>query len=302
VLQDTAPKRADLLAPVLKLGRADLVIGDLDWLDQSPALLSHLAEVDYVVHLGLRVPAGSDPPLVDYLASNLAPFERLLARLPAGLKGICLASSLAVYAGPCAEPVAEGFPTGPRSAFAEMKLAMELVLLQHGQRAGVPVTALRLASLYGPGELQSPRVVPSFIRSQLAGQPPVIYGDGSDVYDYLYVQDAARAVRLALEHMDIAAGIYNIGSGHGWTTRAVAETIQRQLHLALPPQHMPARGPRHVLVADINRACARLNFRPETTLEAGLAAEIAYFQAHAIGSAEPLAQENAHGSLPRVSI
>lgn len=303
VLQDTAHKRADLLAPALKPGRADLVIGDLNDLDQSPALLSQLADADYLVHLGLRVPSllGTDQALDSYLAANRVPFERLLQRLPRGLKGLCLASSLAVYGGPHAEPVSEECPTAPRNAFAEMKLALEQSLLAYGQRTGVPVTILRFASLYGPGELQSPRAVPSFIRNQLAGQPPVIYGDGSDVYDYLYVKDAARAVRLALEHIDTAPGLYNIGSGHGWTTRAVAETSQRLLRVALPPKHMPARGPRHALVANPSRAQARLEFWADTPLEVGLAAEIAYFQANRPGGGAP-APDEAHGLLMRPTV
>ena len=303
LLQDTAHKRANLLAPVLKEGRADFVVSELETLDRSPALIGQLADVDYLVHLGLHMPAAEAPHLLPaYLAANLVPFEQLLQHLPSRLKGVVLASSLAVYGGPSAEPVSETYPTRPQSAFAKTKLAMELVLLQYGQRTGTPVTSLRFSSLYGPGETQSPRAVPSFIRNLMAGQPPVIYGDGTDVYDYLYVQDAARATQLALEHLGEAAGIYNIGSGHGWSTRAVAENIQRQMRLALPPKHMPARGPRHSLIADIGHAAARLHFRPETALEDGLAKEIAYFAAQQAGGGSPFRPfDAAHGLLMRTS-
>lgn len=301
VLQASAHKRPDLLGPVFQHGSVDLVIGSLAELDRSPALLGHLAEVDYVVHLDLQVPTvgGGEPRREDYVAANLPPLERLLARLPAGLKGLCLTSVLAVYGGPCAQPVSETEPTQPRHALAEMKLVLEDQVRAYGERASVPVTVLRLANLYGPGELHSPRAVPSFIRNLLAAQPAVIYGDGSDVYDYLYVADAARAVRLALEHLPEAAGTYNIGSGQGWTTRAVAETIQRQLGLALPPKHMPARGPRHALIANFNRAAAQLGYRPSTALEVGLAAEIEYFRAHLMGPASIALPDAAHGLLMR---
>jgi nucleoside-diphosphate-sugar epimerase len=273
-------------------------------IDQSPVLLDQLAGVDYVVHLGLSVPqvAGREPARDDYLAANLPPFERLLARLGAGLQGLCLASTLAVYGEPCAEPVSEATPTRPRHPLAEMKLALEAAAQAYGQRTGTPVTVLRLANLYGRGELHSARAVPSFIRNLLAAQPPVIYGDGSDVYDYLYVADAARAVRLALEHLPEAAGTYNIGSGQGWTTRAVAETVQRKLGLALPPKHMPARGPRHALIANYNRAAAQIGYRPDTALEVGLAAEIEYFRAHQMGPASLSLPDAAHGFLMRANV
>ena len=304
LLQDTAHKRPDLLGPVLRSGQADFVICDLEALDQSPALTSQLPDVDYVVHLGWRVPASDEPAeqLARSLAGNLAPFEQLLARLPRSLKGICLASTLAVYGGPSAEPVAENTPAQPLTAGAQTKLAMERALLEHGRQTRVPVTVLRFSSLFGPGEAHSPRAVPSFIRNLLAGEPPVIYGDGGDVYDYLYVTDAARAVLLALEHMEDAPGIYNIGSGYGWTTRAVAETIQRLAQMAVPPKHMPARGPRQSLIADIGRAAARLQFCPETPLEAGLAAEIAYCRSQALAGSELTAPDGAHGLLMRPAV
>jgi UDP-glucose 4-epimerase len=297
LLQDTAPKRLDLLAPVLKTGQADFVIGSLADLEKAPALVSQMADVDYVVHLALSVPTPGAPETLPalWLSANLAPLQRLLNHLPGGLQGLCLASSLAVYGGPSREPVAEGCPTQPQTPLAKTKLAMERTLLDYGRRTGTPVTVLRFSSLFGPGEQHAPRVVPSFIRRLLAGQPPVIHGDGSDVDDYLYVEDAAQAVRRALERGAEAAGLYNIGAGHGWTTRAVAETAQRVLQTALQPMHMPARGPRHALIADISRARSKLGFRPESTLEAGLRAEIAYCQAHSPAGGEPWLPDMAPG-------
>jgi nucleoside-diphosphate-sugar epimerase len=127
----------------------------------------------------------------------------------------------------------------------------------------------------------------------------VIYGDGSDVHDYLFVADAAEGTCLALEHLADGAGLYNLGSGHGWTTRAIAETTQRLLQVALPPKHMPARGPRQALVVDITRARAALGFEPATALETGLAAEIAHFLAQANDRAGTQPPEETYGLFVR---
>ena len=82
----------------------------------------------------------------------------------------------------------------------------------------------------------------------------------------------------------------------------VAENIQRQLRLALPPKHMPARSPRHALIADISHAAVRLQFRPETALEAGLAEEIAYFAAQRAGGGSSARMlDEAHGLLMRTN-
>ncbi len=137
------------------------------------------------------------------------------------------------------------------------------------------------STLYGPGETQAPRLIPSFIRSLLAGQSPIVRGDGNDWWDYLYVRDAARAIRLALEHGAEAPGVYNVGAGHGWTPRAVAHALQRLMCLALPPKHLPGGAPRRALVADVSHARSQLHFSPETGLPDGLRAEVAYHRAQA---------------------
>lgn len=306
VLQDNAPKRSDLLTPVLASRRADFVVCDLAEFERAGALLERLPEVDYLVHLGLSVPPSlsADPTLAaaQYQTANLGPFAGLLARLPARLKGVCLASSVSVYGMPEQQPVTESAPTRNTAPYATAKLAMEAALADYGARRAVPVTTLRFSTLYGPGEIHSPRAIPSFMRALLAGHPPVIFGDGTDVHDYLYVTDAAEGVCQALEHQAAGGGVYNVASGHGWTTRAIAESVQRIVGLALPPKHMPARGPRQTLVADITRARAELEFEPSSTLEQGLADELAYFRSHMPAHVEAARGDESHGLFVRNSV
>jgi UDP-glucose 4-epimerase len=275
IIQDTEPKRPAKLAPLLASG-ATFVAGRLNALASTPGWHEHLRRVDYLVHLGLQVPASRDPEaaLAAYRATNLDPFRELLERMPRRLSGVCLASSVSVYGSTSPEPVGEDCPAEGDSPYALTKLAMEAALADFGQRRHLPVTVLRYSTLYGPGEHHSPRAIPSFIRNLLVGQPPVIYGDGTDVHDYVYVQDAAGGTCLALEHLATAPGVYNLSAGHGWTTRAIAEQIERLMHLSLPPKHMPARGPRQCVVADIARARERLGYEPCTPLAEGLQAEI----------------------------
>jgi UDP-glucose 4-epimerase len=288
VLQDAHSKRQSSLAPLLAGRRAQIALGDLSGLAVSAAWQRLLRGVDYVVHLGLKVPAASDPvrALTDYQAENLAPFQQLLDMLPARIRGVCLASSVSVYGSNSPEPQSEDSLPQSTAPYALTKLAMEQALVDFGEKRGTPVTVLRYSTLYGPGEYHSPRAIPSFIRNMLAGQPPVIYGDGTDIHDYLYVQDAADGTCLALEGLDAAPGLYNIASGHGWTTRAIAEHVQRLMGISLPPKHMPPRGPRQCVVADISRARTRLGFEPQTSLEAGLCAEIEDQRSYLLSSAE----------------
>jgi nucleoside-diphosphate-sugar epimerase len=288
VLQDTHSKRQASLEPLLAGRRVQLALGDLPSLAAGAGWRKLLRQVDYVVHLALTVPVVSDRArtVAEYQSANLGPFQQLLAMLPARTRGVCLASSLSVYGSVSPEPLTEDQPPLGASAYALTKLAMEAALADFGQQSGRPVTVLRYSTLYGPSEYHSPRAIPSFIRNLLAGQPPVIYGDGADINDYLHVRDAAQGTCLALERLETAAGVYNIASGHGWTTRAIAEHVQRMMGVSLPPKHMPARGPRQCVVADISRARARLGYEPQISLEAGLCAEIEDQREYSAASAE----------------
>jgi UDP-glucose 4-epimerase len=281
VLQDNAYRRQDLLAPVLAGGRATFIVCALEALETAPALLNELGRADYVVHLpgtgDEGEPAGSE--------AALAGFAALLARLPRHLRGVCLGSTLSAFDGG-GEPIGEACRAFAQHAAAQSALRLEAALADFGRQRGVPVTTLRFSTLFGPGEAASTRVVPALIRSLLAEQPPVIYGDGGDVNDYLFVRDAARAVRLALERQAPGRSLFHIGTGYGWTTRAVAETLQRLLIASAPLRHMPARTDRQGWVADPAAARARLGFAAETDLETGLRAEINYARAYH-GAAAP---------------
>jgi nucleoside-diphosphate-sugar epimerase len=295
-LQDTGLKRYEQLAPVLASGRATFVPCDLRHIHASPGWRGILPPVDFLLHLSLRVPPVADQAtaLAQYWHSNLVPFRRLVSLLRTGLQGICLASSISVYEAQTLEPISEEYPTQAQSPYALMKLAMEQAALKFGARAGIPISILRYSTLYGPGETNSPRAIPSFIRNLLVGLPPVIYGDGTDVHDYLFVRDGAKAARLALEHLRDAPGIYNLGSGRGRSTRAIAKLIQGLMNSPLEPEFRPSSGPRKCIVANISRAEERLQFHPQTRIEEGIAAEIDSHRASLVKDAETF-WFNAHG-------
>jgi nucleoside-diphosphate-sugar epimerase len=151
---------------------------------------------------------------------------------------------------------------------------MEQALGHFAARRGLPAAILRFGRLFGPGEVNPARPVAGLVRAMLAGSAPIIYGDGGDIHDYLDVRDAAEAVCLAVERLPSAPGAQVIGTGHGWTTRAVVQALQRRLPAAPPARHMPSAGPRACLVADPAGARAALGFEARYQLEDGLAAEV----------------------------
>jgi nucleoside-diphosphate-sugar epimerase len=282
VLLDDTVNFQDLLAGVLASGRASFVVGGLDAV-ASPLLRTHLAELDAVVHIA--APQVDDLAVARRPADQRAAFSRLLNALPQRLSSMCVVSSLLVYDAASVEPVGEQQQLSAEPAATSL-LALEHQAAAFGRSRDVPVSILRCSALYGPGEVNAARAIPSFIRSLLVCQPPVIYGDGSDVDDYLYVLDAARGIRLALEHSQNTSGIFNLGSGHGWSLRAVADRVQKILGTSYVPRHMPARAPRRGLVADIQRAVWHLGFVPHVHLEEGLKSEIDYHRSCMLAGAE----------------
>jgi UDP-glucose 4-epimerase len=203
----------------------------------------------------------------------------LVQRLPESVSRICFASSLMVYGPEAPQPVAETHCARPATVYAVGKLATESYLRLHAMTSGRSVVILRYATAYGPMETV-PRAVPNFIRHVLSGRPPVIYGEGDDVRDYVHVHDVVDATLLALAHVEPAVQVFNVGTGRGHTTREVAEKIIRLAGEPTQPIYQPKQNAASRIVGDISRARNILGYEPQIGLDNGLCDEIQYFGAN----------------------
>ena len=237
-------------------------------------LAEALKGCDTLIHLRYRPPAsdGFWDQLLEGVNENLAETIHLLdAAAVAGVRHVCLASSVSVYTPP-ALGVDEDAPVGePLNAYAMVKLAQEDCVRHWTHQTGRPAAILRLATVYGPGETVG-RAIPNFIRAALSGTQPVVAGRGAGHFDPIYVGDVAGAFLCAIEKG--ADGTFNIATGQGWPTRYVARLVMRlcaadgdvELNRGVPDRDRP--------VCNITRAETVLGFRAKTPLEAGLQAEI----------------------------
>jgi lipopolysaccharide/colanic/teichoic acid biosynthesis glycosyltransferase/nucleoside-diphosphate-sugar epimerase len=247
-------------------------------LSDMPAISAPRSEwrdIEYLVHLWLKVPASQDfcDQSIEDINMNLLPAINLVRAL--SLRGICFASSVSVYGFPARTPVRESDLPAPISSYGATKLAIENFFRSYGTARNVPVTVLRYATVYGPGE-HGHRAIPNFTRDIAAGQPPSIYGDGSEIRDYIYVDDIVQATTLA-----ITAGknqVLNIGSGRGHTTLEIAQKIMELYPAAINPRFIPGNRRNINLICDISAAKEALSFSPQTTLEDGLRQEIAWYK------------------------
>ncbi len=246
-----------------------------DWFEpkfaeQLPRLLNGS---DAFIHLGYRPPpAGVDPAArqIHEHVVNAGATAALAAA--AGDVPVIFASSADVYGNWHDEAVSEDTHPNPSTPYAAAKLDAENVL---GERS----TVLRVATVYGPGELV-PRAIPSFIKAGLIGATAVLHGGGRDIRDYVSIEAVARAFVAVAQGPTAARRIYNIGSGIGRSTADVFKAVSRALGAepAVDDVQSP-RAPSRLVVSPA-RARADFGFDPDTDFDADLRAEIAWLDAN----------------------
>lgn len=187
---------------------------------------------------------------------------------------VLYASSFEVYGPPESMPIDEEHPTRPLSDYGATKLAGEDHALAFAAETDRRVACLRMPAIYGPGETTR-RILPNCLERVAMGQRPIIHGDGGDLRDQLYVDDAARAVALAIESPR-AAGIYNIADGEPHSVAEIARTAMELAGLAGEPETAPRQKPRLDFHMSVARAARDFGFRASVPLREGMRRQLAW--------------------------
>jgi len=194
------------------------------------------------------------------------------------------ASSAAVYGNADDLPLDESMPTRPASPYGASKLAGERYLEAFTRTYGLPTVALRYLNVFGPR--QNPRseyaaAIPRFISRSLAGEAPVIFGDGEQARDFVFVEDVVRANLLAADTGERAWGrAFNIGRGERRTVNELLSTIRSLVPGEHPAAvHEPPRpGEVRDSWSDIASAGETLGYHPVVTFEEGLRRTIEWIE------------------------
>jgi UDP-glucose 4-epimerase len=225
------------------------------------------------------------------LASSVGCFE---AAAQAGCEVLVIASSGgAVYGNAERLPASEDLTPAPRSAYGAEKMCEETYLWTY-RRRGLRAIALRFGNVYGPRQdgTGEAGVVAISATRLTQGLRPVIYGDGSQTRDFVYVGDIARATRAALSATE--SGPVNVGTGRETRVLDVVGELIRASGLAIEPELLPARpGEVSRTCLDSGRAQHLLSWESQTSLERGLAETYRYFAERA--STSPAACGPEHG-------
>ncbi len=183
----------------------------------------------------------------------------------------------AIYGGADVLPTPETYPARPLSPYGVSKLASELYLGAYRLTGLLPYVSLRLANVYGPR--QSPTseagVVAIWTQALLAGRRPMVYGDGKQTRDFVYVDDVVRALLAALTKG--ASGTFNVGTGVETSVNELLAEMRAVTGSAARPVHAPARpGEERRSVLDVRRAARVLKWKPRISLQRGIAKTVTW--------------------------
>ncbi|RYL89267.1 NAD-dependent epimerase/dehydratase family protein [Sporolactobacillus sp. THM19-2] len=191
----------------------DLYICDIA--DPSVINLIQSNKPDFIVHLAAQVSVRQsvEDPLFDERTNVSGSLNILNAARLAKVKKVVFSSSAAVYGNPTFLPVTTDHPTQPESPYGLTKLTVEHYLDMFRKFYGLPYGILRFSNVYGPRQDAAGEggVVSIFADRIRKGTPPMIYGDGGQTRDFIYVRDVAKAVACALK-VD-QSFIANVSSG-----------------------------------------------------------------------------------------
>lgn len=244
--------------------------------DNIPLLWSQLRDVDCVYHLAARV---SVPQSIlyprEYARVNVGAAVALMeAMRDTGVGRVIFTSSGAVYGQQARQPVREEDPPHPDSPYAVSKWAAEQYIHTIGELWGLETVALRIFNAYGPRQslpVSHAPVVPRFLQQALTGGSLIVFGDGRQTRDYVYVDDVVNALLAAATAPGINRAVINVGCGKETSVLELIAHIERAVGRSVNVIANPRKpgGVPH-LAADISRARERLGFRPRVTLAEGL--------------------------------
>ena len=273
-LSNLAAARRDRHAGRFEFDRLDIRQGGL-----IPLVTKLRPEIIYHLAAQVDVRRSVEDPTHDAAVNVLGTIAVLEAARAGGVRKIVYASSIGSYGEPGEEqlPVDESFTTPALSPYGVSKRVAMDYLQTYELLYGLEWTALTLANVYGPHQTTAGEggVVATFIGQMLAGQPCMIYGDGEQSRDFVFVDDVVHAFALAADRG--TGDRFTIGTGQ----RITVNQLFRALAAATEYGHEPTRAParpgevRHSCL-DAKHASRELGWKPWTTLEEGLAATLAW--------------------------
>jgi len=279
VLDDLSTGRRENLSPFLD--RIEFLEGDIRDLGTCRRAV---AGADHVLHQAAiaSVALSVEDPLLTHAVNVTGTLNLLVAAREAGVASFVLASSSAVYGDDPAPAKVEGREGRPQSPYGVSKLAGERYAEAFHALHGMKTVALRYFNVFGPRQdPASPyaAVIPLFIARVLAGERPVIYGDGRQSRDFISVRNVVEANLLAARSAGGGGEAVNIAGGRGMTVNALLGAVNEALGTAVEAVHAaPRPGDIKHSTADIAKARRIIGYEPAVPFADGLKETVDWYR------------------------
>lgn len=257
----------NLANPNYILYRADI--------EDAAALKSVFAahKFDAVAHLAAR--AGVRPSIqnpADYVKTNILGTVNVLECMKeVGCKKLVVASSSSVYGNCKAEKFSEDLPlSAPISPYATTKLATEQICYTYHHLYNINVVALRFFTVYGPRQ-RPDLAIAKFARKILHDEPIEMYGDGTTLRDYTYIDDIISGIKASLLYDKSSYEVINIGGGEPISLSEMIKTLEHFLGKKAKILQRPMQaGDVEKTACDWQKAHCLLNYAPKTSFKQGI--------------------------------
>lgn len=279
----------------LALVKNDVAVIEGDILDYQ-SLSKAMRGQELVSHQAaqLEITQAISDPLFDLRTNTMGTLNVLRAAAEAGVHKVVLASSAGVYGQAVYTPQDEEHPTNPNWEYGVSKLAAEKYGQIYAATRGLAVVSLRYAIVYGEREWYG-RVLTIFLKRALAGLPPVIFGRGDQVRDFVHVDDVVEMHNLSLTSSAADNQSFNVSTGVGTTVAELAslvcqvtgcpgepvyEDVAEGQTSRLVEGRLRLPSELQTMVMSYERARAKVGWAPRVSLREGLAREWQWLQEH----------------------
>jgi UDP-glucose 4-epimerase len=277
VVDDFVRGRRENLAAAVATERVEIVEGDIC----DEVLIDRLTEgVDIVFHqAALRITQCAEEPVRAVKVMINGTQTILEAALRHKVQRVIAASSASVYGEPSYLPIDEAHPFNNRTLYGAAKIANEQILRSYAEMFGMQYVMLRYFNIYGPRmDIYGvyTEVLARWMDRIDAGEPPIIFGDGLQSMDLIYVGDVARSNILAAQS-DATDEVFNVGTGTETTLRQLCDMLLELMgRTDLEPRHEPERkvNPVRRRISSTERAREQLGFEARFDVRDGLRALI----------------------------
>jgi UDP-glucose 4-epimerase len=262
-------------------GRLEFIEGDISHYADARRAVEGVSIIFHQAAIP-SVPRSIAEPQLNHTANVDGTFNLLLAAREAGVRRVVYAASSSAYGDTEKLPKTEDIRPNPLSPYAAAKLFGEYYCQVFARVYGLETVALRYFNVFGPRQDPSSPysgVISKFITWLLAGEPPVIFGDGEQSRDFTYIDNVVDANLRAAEAEGVSGEVINVALGERITLNQLLKELQQIIGTNLKPRYEgPRPGDVRHSLADISRAQRLLGYEPLVYLAEGLRRTVEWYR------------------------